>query len=322
MGTHKLFSGITDFNENIAGGGVNLEIEDYYMALTNTSDQGQIASGAMMWTLSRCVETCQSFVSVDINLSGLPTLRVTHANFNRSLPDMVYDMAFLICSPNAVYETREVRNDGHGRLTVLDKSYSLRQGNLDPTQTNIMFSTAMSKLGKTAGPVSQNSFVLGAESQSVLIFGPNATNLTDTSFNGPATILQPAPLDNVTASYSRMLQSASKVFLSGSISKAYVPGRFSTEQVIFTSSLPQVIVSTILFTLLCIVAVMTHFRRTIPQFTLFSVAASLDGSDVPRVLGQVRSDYPNVREPDMVATLGGRLVTAGVGGNGSVLYLQ
>lgn len=291
--------------------------------MLNTSDQGTLTSGAMAWSLARCLANCtDNFPAATFDLSGLPTIHIVQHNFNRTLPDMSYELAFLICAPHTDFETREVRNDGLGRLTVQNFSYPFRQGNLDPTQTNILLSNALSDIAQSAGPTVAGAAILGTEGQASLIFGPNSTNITD-DFSQSMIILKPAPIENITAAYTLMLRSASKVFLNGAVSKAYVPGRLSTEQIIFTSSLPQVIVSTVLFFLLCTVAAVSHFRKEIPKFTFFNVAASLDGSDIPRVMGQARNDAgPEMREPDMVSTLGGQSVVVGVGESGPVLHLQ
>ncbi|TCD68236.1 hypothetical protein EIP91_011305 [Steccherinum ochraceum] len=292
-----------------------------YNSMVNLTDQGLLASGAMLITLAQCTSGCAGFDQFVFDLSGLPVVNVTKHNSNASLPDMTFDLSFLICDPHIDLETREVRNDGHGMLTVGDVNYPVRQGNLDPTQTNLLFSNILSRISDGAGPAVAQIPTLGSEGLAVLLFGPNATNVTRDDLH--SLTVKPAPIANITDTYTHMLQSASKIFFNGAISTAYVPARLSTQQIVFTSSLPQVIVSTILFVLLCAIAGAAHFRNEIPKFSLFSVASSLDGSDVPRTLGQVRNDAdPRTRESDMLASLGRRSVVAGMGESGPVLHLQ
>ena len=293
--------------------------------LVNISDTGNIASGAFAVAVGQCIDNCQSPTDVEIDLTGLPTLTAPTRGIDLNGTAIIetYALAFLICDPHADFETREVRNDGHGRLTVLNTSYPTRQGNLHPEQTNLLLSNLLSNIDQS-GPSLTVGSALGSEVQATLIFGPSSTNLSH-NFGDPPLVIKPAPLENITDVYAHMLQSSSKLFLSGLLSKAYVPGRLSTEQVIFTSSLPQVVVSTVLFFVLCVVAAASHFRREIPKFTLFAVAASLDGSDVPRVLNQVRGQASRrTREPDMVAALGGRstVIDSESRGHGPVLHLQ
>ncbi|KAH8102893.1 hypothetical protein BXZ70DRAFT_757390 [Cristinia sonorae] len=296
-----------------------------YSNLFNITDKDAILSGTSVWVVALCRSGCESLSRVNINVPGIPTIPVTQHNRNASLPDTVFDMAFLICNPNTDIETREVRNDGRGILTVFDTNYPIRQGNLHPIQTNLMLSNVLSQLSDSGGPSVPGAYQLQSEAEARLIFGDNVPNLDSLPefASGSVLTISPAPIENITEAYTRMLRSTSKLILSGVLSTAYVPGRLNNPQLIFTSSLPQVIISTILFVALCAMAAVSHFRKEIPKFTLFSVAASLDGSNVPQVMGQIRGDAgPKAREPDMVATLGGRSVVGYEGDGGVVLHLQ
>lgn len=170
-----------------------------------------------------------------------------------------------------------------------------------------MLTYALNKLDTNAGPRSAAPD-FGSESQATLLFGQGAANWTGSYFDPPSIRLQ--PLSNISDTYARMLQSASKVFLGGAISTAYVPGRLSIEQLIFASSLSRVIVSTLLFVVLCTIVAVAHFRKNSPRFTLFSVAAALDGSEIPATFAQVNSDADRkAREIEMVAPMGWKMVT-------------
>lgn len=253
----------------------------------------------MVFMLSQCVGNC-SGGPLNLDLSGLPTVPLTQFN-------STYNVAFLVCSPNVVVETREIRNDGHGRLTVMGTSYTPKQGNLHPGQTAVMFSNALGKFDTNAGPQSAVA-ALGSESQAILLFGASAANFSGSYVDPPS--LRPLPGANISENYARMLQSATKTYLHGAFSTAYVPGRLSVQQLIFASSLPQVIASTVLFIILSGISILSHFRRTTPRFTLFSVAAALDGSEIPSQFAKAKScANPKSREVDMVAPIGRKVVT-------------
>ncbi|KAH8102892.1 hypothetical protein BXZ70DRAFT_757514 [Cristinia sonorae] len=279
-------------------------------------------SGVMVWLVARCSQDCPEVIGLDLDfdLSGIPQIQVPIKEFNDSAPPNLYQVAFLVCSPNAEVTTREVRNDGRGRLTVSDLDFP-SQGNLLPSQTNVLFSNALSTVSFTGGELPNNlQPSLGTETQAALFFGLDTTNLNTSTSIPP---LKPLPLENITAGYARLLHSASKAFLGGGLSKANVPGCLATERVVFTSSLPQAIVSTVLFLLLWAIAAASYLRSESPQFSLFSVAASLNGSDIPQVMGHIRSAaMPDMNEKDMVAKLGARAVVATSRENGPVLLLQ
>lgn len=277
----------------------------------NTTDTGLPVSGVTIFMLSwQCYSAlgpCRGTLpgsgwTIQLNLSGLPAVTVI-----KRLEDLVatipLNVSFLVCSPNVVIETREIRHDGHGRLTVMEHSYTPKQGNLDPGQTAVMFFNALQELGTYAGPQSvYESF--GSESQANLLFGfRNAPEV------GSNLTLSPLPAADVTENYALLLQSATKAFLDGTLSTAYVPARIPVERLIFVTSLPQVIASTILFGLLLGISIFSHFRRTTPQFTLFSIAAALDGSEIPSIFAKAkRCADPKSREEDMVAPIGRQMV--------------
>ncbi|KAH8099594.1 hypothetical protein BXZ70DRAFT_942444 [Cristinia sonorae] len=319
LNTTEFLDSLSDSNS------INLWTQDW-SSVRDTSSDSLVSSGMVAWTVGRCRAGCFDVdKQVDIDLTGIPVVTVIQPNFNESEPDSIFDVAFLHCYPNTVIETREVRHDGHGTLTVLDASYP-HQHNLHPTQTNILLSNLLKLLYTAGGPSLGNAVSeLGTQAQVSLFFGLNPINMSalgQRAFDAPPQILSLAPIENITATYARMLHSASKILLDGTVSRHYVPARLLTEQVVFSASLPQVIVSTVLFVLLCVVAVVSHFRRQRPKFTLFNVAVSLQGSDIPKIMSQVRDDAGReASESDMVATLGGRVVVAS-GGDGGALHLR
>jgi len=102
-------------------------------------------------------------------------------------------------------------------------------------------------------------------------------------------ILTPLPIENITRNYARVLHDAMKVFLDGSLGVSYVPGRAYSPTLIFSSSLPHVIVSTIVFFLLSVFLVVCHYRTPVPNFTFFHVATALAGSECPALFEDTAS---------------------------------
>jgi len=91
-----------------------------------------------------------------------------------------------------------------------------------------------------------------------------------------------APLANITAMYKQIIYSAMKTYLSGAIATDNVPGGYTEEQMVFTSSLGHVIISVIFFASLSIALMAAQFRKKRVAFTFVNVAAALGDSDVPQ----------------------------------------
>jgi len=91
-----------------------------------------------------------------------------------------------------------------------------------------------------------------------------------------------APLANITAMYKQIIYSAMKTYLSGAIATDNVPGGYTEEQMVFTSTFGHVIASAILFAFLTIALVAVQFRKKGAAFTFVNVAAALVDSDVPQ----------------------------------------
>lgn len=160
------------------------------------------------------------------------------------------------CSPHSTIETREARSDPQGILSVHgDKKYT-KQGNLHPTQTAILLSRAFARFAVTSGP-SLSVGDMGSKAQAELIFGYDQINTINTT-RGAFTI---TPLQNhaIADTYSRILQSITKVrmnfleiqvsvvlirfkiYLSGKLGTAYVPGRLSKPALVFRSSMSNLL---------------------------------------------------------------------------------
>ena len=192
-------------------------------------------------------------------------------------------------------------------LNVLDNPYPIKMGNLHEAQIQTLFTFVLQELGNNGGPLTTSG--LGPEVQVDFIFGPGATNVS-VGFGRPLATFTPRPTLDLSTAYADIIASSMKLALQGNISTAYVPARMSTQLVIFTSSLPPVIATTVLFIILLAVMGIAFFRREMPQFTLYAVASSLQGSGIPPLFAQVRNESdPSVDEDEMIDSFGGRYVT-------------
>ena len=226
-----------------------------------------------------------------VNLSSIPNLQFPNGNV----------LAFLLCSPNASIQTRQVWATGNGNLTLGQPRRS--PGNIDSYQANYILSGILSAFQNNSGPNTLERVGLGdvgTDMMATLIFGDNFKAF----LNSP-----PAPLTNITAAYTRVIRSAMKTLLSGTIATANVTGGYAKEQMVFTSSLGYVITSTILFTLLAITLVAAKFRKGRDAFTFVDVAAALANSDVPQKCAEM-TQFKAGREEMRVL----KLVPSGDGG--------
>lgn len=298
---------------------------DPVLSVKNQTNGARPSNGVAVWLISECLSGChfndpRFAANIHVDFSNIPTFQ--YGNVNKT-----FHAAYLACTPQMALETREVRNDGTGQLTVHgDRTYT-KQGNLHFAQTNMLFSLSVTDLD-TAGP-SVLSF--GSKLLASMIFGKdqvNAVNQTAGDYR-----LKPSPLDDITNAYARILQSTMKIFVGGSFGTVYVPGRISREVVIFRSSLPYVIASTVLFAILACIVLVAHLRSGKGEkFTLFSVAAALDGSGLPAQFAQMKEEAEHltgmppsrdkITDDDLVESLGTALVSLTKVGGKDVLYLQ
>ena len=197
-------------------------------------------------------------ISPTTDLSNIPTLQFSNGNV----------LAFLLCSPHASIQTRQVRATGNGIFTLGKQQPSL--GNLDPDQTNYILSSVLTYLATGSGPLQED---VGTEMMVHLIFGDNFQAFSNTP---------PAPLTNITAVYNQVIQSAMKTLVSGTFGTANVTGGSAKAQVVFRSSLGHVVISAVLFSLLTMALVVVQFRKGQDGFTFINVAAELADSDAPK----------------------------------------
>ena len=205
--------------------------------------------------------------NIPVDLSSIPTLKFPTGNV----------LAFLVCSPHISIQTRQVWATGNGNLTLGTRQRS--QGNIDLIQANYLLSYILLDFPKNSGPTSSRNQV-GTDLMLRLLFGTEPNIAYPIGYMPPDMPL--APLTKITTVYKQVIQSAMKVFLSGAIGTAYVPGGYSEEQMVLTSSLGHVITSAILFAFLMIALVAAQFRKGRVAFTLVNVAAALADSDVPQ----------------------------------------
>jgi hypothetical protein len=233
----------------------------------NTSTQIFVTvDGSVLFVMDQLnYPTSQKAYSVSVDLSSIPTLKFPHGNGSENV------LAFLLCSPHVSIQTRQVSATGNGNLTL--GKHQPSQGNVDFLQANYLLSQILHIFPTNSGPTSHRIQV-GTDLMVKFIFGTNAV--------GTMGYLRPAPLTNITAMYTQLIHSAMKIFLSGAIATENVPGGYTEEQIVFTSSLGHVFTTAILFAFLTITLVAAQFRKGRVPFTLVNVAAALADSDVPQ----------------------------------------
>jgi len=242
--------------------------------ILNATTGDPASGGYSMWTVFRCVD-CPPPSGPDrisLDLSGLPT-------FTISGDDQTREIAILYCAPRLTVETREVRNVGAGSLAVLPDPHK-RQGNIHPPQAEFLLGKALKDISDAGPGLGPGGSGLGAQVGASLLFGTQveAYNISGTD----QVTWKPAPLSNITSTYNQYLRSTTKVWLGGALGTSFVPGRISRQVLVFTSSPPHVVASTALLILLSGMIILSYFRKGKGEsFTLFSVASSLDRSDLP-----------------------------------------
>ncbi|KAG8917863.1 hypothetical protein FRC02_002806 [Tulasnella sp. 418] len=163
-----------------------------------------------------------------------------------------------------------------------------RQGNLNELQTRILMSQVLQgfRTIENSGPnVHRSSYMegLGGGAQIQLLFSQERSLVIPQDGR-----YEVKPIEEITRSYGRALQSTLKLFVDGTLSHYYVPSRTNRLILIFVSSFPHLVASTVVFVALSIFVIVVHFRKPVPQFTLFAVASSLSGSELPSTLEDVR----------------------------------
>lgn len=286
-----------------------------------SADDDHIRDGTAIWTFGYCTSCVPpSNLTVRVDFAQVPTYY-----YQQEIRDfahaglIVHTASFLTCSPNAAIETREVRHDGQGRLTVMDRQQPTRQGNLDIDQVNEMLSTALSTLFADAGP--DLGLGVGSQGMMYLVFGPEgvqralrATNLHTSTSNDPSNLLiwAPSPSKNITEVYAKLVNSAVKAWMGDQMGSAYVPAMIAEEKIVFSSSIPYIAASTVIFTILTVASITLYFRQHTSQFTLSAVALSLNVSNLPSLTALALQDdvKPLVQYDDVGDTLIGERVVS------------
>ena len=194
-----------------------------------------------------------------VDLSSVPTYKFPSGDV----------LAFLLCSPHVSIQTRQVWATGNGNLTLGKPQQS--QGNIDFYQANYLLSYVL--LDITSSGIISFPAQVSTDLVQRFLFSP----LADSDV-----VYQLAPLTNITAMYKQVISSAMKTYLSGGIATEIVPGGYTEDQMVFTSSLGHVFASAILFLFLTIALVAAQFRKRRVAFTFVNVAAALANSDVPQ----------------------------------------
>ncbi|KAG8716898.1 hypothetical protein FRC09_015044 [Ceratobasidium sp. 395] len=298
------------------------DIEGTGSGLFNLTTGDPPSQGTMAWLVAQC--TSRNLTGGDpdpakIDLTDVPIQKFTSTeNLGSSTAPMSLDVGVLVCDPRASIETREVRMDGSGGINVIEDGRTfVRQGNLQITQTRLLLAKALYAYTSGSGPTTGFNGI-GKAAQVRLLFGPTG-NATET------TTLKPLPVDQLTQNYNLAIQAAMRSYLSGSMATAYVPGRTQTPTLVFTSSLPHVIVSTILFAFTTLFINACHLRADHEQFTLFSVSVVLARSNLPVICEDVRyaDNGRAVKEDVALESLRGRrLKLTSNGGPGHSLTLE
>ncbi|KAL0574659.1 hypothetical protein V5O48_007306 [Marasmius crinis-equi] len=308
------YTGLSSWNSNgktieVIGGdsvlaGINM--------LKNLTTKDPVTDGTMAFMAA--VVTSQDSIfssSLDpskLDLSGLPTQDITFndtTSISKNLTTAKFSI--LVCQPRARIETREVILNGSGIAHVTTRTGLGRQGNLHDVQTALLLSQSLSKYTSDSGPETSYRGI-GKAGQVRMFFGSNMSNSTATP------IIKPLPVEDITNTYARIQQAAMVSYLSGKFGTAHVPGRFQTVKLVFQSSIPQVIASTVLFGLVTLFIDLCFFRSYTEKFTLVAVSASLARSNISEVCEGAREDLGGgERALDQMGRNPVRLVDDGLG---------
>ncbi|QRV92668.1 peroxisomal adenine nucleotide transporter 1 [Ceratobasidium sp. AG-Ba] len=288
--------------------------------LFNLTTHDPPLQGTTAWILAQCTSCVDPYDEGDnskLNFTGIPYQELpVFDDYSKTM--RAYHVAILICEPRINIETKEVRMEGDGKIHVTEDGRTLaRQWNLPAMQTRLLMSRALDSYTDNSGPDSDFGGI-GKVAQVRLLFGPQG-RASETK------TLTPLPIDELAREYNLALQASMRAYLSGSLGSAIVPGRIQTSILIFTSSLPHVVVSTILFVLIALFVNMCYFRSKEEQFTLVSVATALARSDLPVLCQEVRQagrEQGLLSEVDAMAALQQRRVQLNVEKSGYALNLE
>jgi hypothetical protein len=267
---------------------------------TITSSAGSFPiDGSVIWQIAHCTAglgcpTDPTNRPIDFNLRSIPTIDIV-------VDSVTWQITYLLCTPGAQLETREIESGAQSTLTVLPSPSSplARQNNLESTQTNLLLSGVFNNIdggvqSDAAGPPLLLDAGLGPRLQNAMIFGlASLANLsTDSNVNTTTTTLTPLSASDITQAYTRILTSAAKYFMvSDSIGTASVPGFIASEEAIFSASTPYIVISSVLFGVLSVLAVGAQWRTAKGErFTIIGLGGVLHSDCAVRVLGEAKRD--------------------------------
>ncbi|CAE6427451.1 unnamed protein product [Rhizoctonia solani] len=278
-----MLSNVIAFTDTSNKMSLNVLSEDI-SPLFNISTSDPPTTGVMGWLMARC-KSCDPPTPNDsygtLDMSGIPTQEYQGVlQIGNSTRPTTTEFSILMCDPRLSVETREVRLDGSGKMTVMEDSGLTRQGNLHLAQTRLLVGQALKRFSSNSGPDTP-FFGAGKSAQVQMFFGP-VENVTLTP------VLKPRPIEELTRGYMVVQQAAMRSYLSGRMASSFVPGRMQEMKLVFTSSLPHVVVSTILFALAAIFINVCYLRSDTEQFTLISVSAALANSNISRICEDVK----------------------------------
>lgn len=301
----------------------NIVVKDPTAFLFNHTTLMPPTDGSTVFLASQCIGGCPIYSSSNyawLNLTEIPTFTVQLPPSMTFGQPQLWQIACLVCKPNAVIETREVRAEGGAMLSVqpLNEGKQLTsQGNLFPRDTTTMLSIALSGMAN-GGPASYNATMgLGSQPQAKFLFGSKQVN------SWPGVLAQDGsgstfvnasflPVANLSAGFGQMLQSASKAYLSGYLGAAYVPARLSALEVVFMSSLPLVLISTVTFLLLHILLGLLRRQKKGEEFTLSNIARIIYGSNIPEEISLLAQELDDGTgksvEQDVIEQIGDRTI--------------
>ncbi|KAG8966581.1 hypothetical protein FRC03_011637 [Tulasnella sp. 419] len=273
---------------------VSFELHDPIEDLKDLTYNKTNIDGSSTWHLIKCIPTprspCTSYANLpdsygNLIMDGIPSVTYT------SPSGRTFGISFLSCRPNETIETREVWIDLEGKVELAPlqgEGVYKRQGNLNELQTRILMSQVLQgfRTIENSGPnVHRSSYMegLGGGAQIQLLFSQERSLVIPQDGR-----YEVKPIEEITRSYGRALQSTLKLFVDGTLLHYYVPSRTNRLILIFVSSFPHLVASTVVFVALSIFVIVVHFRKPVPQFTLFAVASSLSGSELPSTLEDVR----------------------------------
>ncbi|KAF8636260.1 hypothetical protein AX16_011030 [Volvariella volvacea WC 439] len=261
--------------------------------------------GHSIWSISQYrPNTTTSMSLLTFDARGLPTFGI------RDNLGGIWEIAILACSPNFTIQTVEVQNKGKNLTVISTRSVSNGEdtssaGNLDRREGDFFFSSIFTELTVETSPAIPWAGS-GSQVQASLMFGWDQVkafnpNLTDQVYspNNPV-VWSPMAIPDITSMYSRYLQSAAKLYMSGALGTARVSGFVRQPVTAFSVSIGHIIPSTILLIILNIINILAFFRSGKGElFNLLTIGSVLHESNVPADMAKFKEDNPNIEGEEL-----------------------